>query len=858
MKNKKVTFLFASLLLGGGGYWIAQERSTVSDVGRQTAQPRLTKVARKRGTQTITFNRKQAPPSTEPVSIGEARMATAYIDVAWTQKYPLAAANLTADFDGDGITNQQAMMLDLEPGGSNVGFPEIKTITGEINTPNREDIERNLRELSVQEFKRSAAQREAMLKRAAQLGIPVGIPSSSGGGATLTNIADDGQPAYVAPTNVAAADTIGVDELWPSGSVTAIAPWPTGSTGLNLDGSGITFGIWEAFEFNQNTKTLNASVEDTHDQFDSGRIQQFDANPTGYSSHATSVAGTLASAGLDYVNGGINIGNLSRGAAYAGTVDAYDITDIAGEFDVEASVGLAFANNSFGTVCGWQNFGTVASPSWVWYGLQNSVTEDWKFGAYAGVNGGIAPRELDSRCSAAPYTLMTFAAGNDRNDGPGQSVTYTYPGNPNPQTAARDWNDGDDGGYDSMPYNGCAKNVLTVGAVEDIAGGYSGTGSVVSANFVEGGSVYGPTDDGRIKPEVVACGVRNPTGPRNPGGFVGLLTPWWDAFAPTATNYYAIQQGTSFAAPSVTGAIGLVLQRRNQVRPGWFTNGVLDFPVRSSSWRALAVHTANEAGISPGPDYKFGYGLLNAVGMVDLVASDATSGVNPGALGPKPYFKEVLLKDTKVIQFKAHATSTSTPLKVTLAWNDPAGLAVLNNSLDNSASRLIQDLDLRVYPPGTTVFDPASAIAVKPWVLNPDFVGKSAAVRGAAATKADDSRNNLEQVVIENPVTTGDYIVRVTHKGTLVGGSQWASIMISGNTIPAVDFRVTSFVRQPNGDFVITWNAVVGEMTKVQTSSMPFMGYVDSTGFISANLESMSELVTPNGSSQFYRLARSY
>jgi hypothetical protein len=142
-------------------------------------------------------------------------------------------------------------------------------------------------------------------------------------------------------------------------------------------------------------------------------------------------------------------------------------------------------------------------------------------------------------------------------------------------------------------------------------------------------------------------------------------------------------------------------------------------------------------------------------------------------------------------------------------------------------------------------------------VLNPDFVGKSAAVRGAAATRADDTRNNLEQVVIDNPVTTGDYIVRVTHKGTLVGGSQWASVMISGNSIQAVDFRVTSFIRQPSGDFIITWNAVVGEMTKVQTSG-DLVNWVDSTGFISANLESMSELVSPNGSSQFYRLARWY
>jgi Subtilase family len=754
------------------------------------------------------------------------------------------------------MTNHEAMMLNLNPGESDDTMPEIGSITGVINTPSRDEVLQRLRDLSVEEFKQSALNRESLEKRAAQLGIPLSISSANGGGATLTDIAPDGEPSYVAPCNIAAADTIGVDELWPAGSVTAIGAWPTGSTGLNLDGLGINIGMWEAPEIEPGTNNQRGSVQMAHDQF-GGRVQQLDASPTGISSHATSVAGTLAAsganAGWNTPLGLFNVGNHSRGAAYAANVAAYNINDIAGEFDVEASLGMNFSNHSYSRVCGWQKTGTTASPTWVWHGMQTSITEDWKFGAYSGVNGGLAPRELDGRSQAAPYTLMTYAAGNDQNEGPGSAVTYTYPLTSTPQTTLRDWNDGDADGYDCMPTDGCAKNVLTVGAVNDISGGYAGSSSVVLA----GSSACGPTDDGRIKPEVVACGVRNPLSPRNPLGLLGLTTPGWSFASPSATNEFAVRDGTSFSAPSVTGAIALVLQRRNQVRPGWLTAGVLDFPVRSSSWRALAVHTANEAGANAGPDYKFGYGLVNAVNMVNLVASDATSGTNPASLGPKPYFKEVLLKDTKFIQFKASALSSTTPLKVTLAWTDPAGLPVANNTLDNSTKRLIQDLDVRIYPPGTTVFDPASAIAVKPWVLNPDFVGKSAAVRGAAATRADDSRNNLEQVVIDNPVTTGPYIIRVTHKGALVGGSQWASLMISGNTIPAVDFKVTSFIRQPSGDFILTWNAVVGEMIKVQTSGN-LTTWVDSTGFISANLESMTELVFPNGSSQFYRIARSY
>ncbi len=853
MKSQKIVILSTTLLLAGGGYWLYQSRTSPAIVEVATTPSRATASTRNR-----TANKVSRPsaPNTEPTSLGDAKAATAFVDVNWAKKYPIAAAHLTADYDHDGMTNHEAMLLNLDPGDSTDVMPQIGSITGAVNTPSRDEVLQRLRDLSVEEFKQSAVHRQSLEKRAAQLGIPLSISSANGGGATLTDIAPDGEPSYVAPCNIAAADTIGVDELWPAGSVTTITPWPTGSTGLNLDGSGITIGMWEAAEIEPGTAIQRGSVQDAHDQF-GGRVQQLDASPTGISNHATSVAGTLAASGADSgINtalGPFNIGNHSRGAAYAANVDAYDIYDIAGEFDVEASLGMNFSNHSYGRVCGWQKTGTTASPTWVWHGLRTSVTEDWKFGAYSGVNGGLAPRELDGRSLAAPYTLMTYAAGNDQNEGPGSAVTYTYPDITTPQTTLRDWNDGDAGGYDSMPTDGCAKNVLTVGAVNDISGGYTSSSSVVLAGF----SAHGPTDDGRIKPEVVACGVRNPSSLRNPLGLPGLTTPGWNIALPSATNNFVVRDGTSFSAPSVTGAIALVLQRRNQVRPGWFTGPTLDFPVRSSSWRALAVHTANEAGTTAGPDYKFGYGLVNAVSMVNLVATDATSGVNPSSLGPKPYFKEVLLKDTKFIQFKARALSSSTPLKVTLAWTDPAGLAVLNNTLDSSSTRLIQDLDVRVYPPGTTVFDPASAIAVKPWVLNPDFVGKSAAVRGGAATRADDTRNNLEQVVIDNPVTTGDYTIRVTHKGSLVGGSQWASVMISGNTIPAVDFRITSFIRQPSGDFIITWNAVVGEMTKVQTSGN-LTTWVDSTGFISANLESMTELVAPNGSSQFYRLARSY
>jgi hypothetical protein len=63
--------------------------------------------------------------------------------------------------------------------------------------------------------------------------------------------------------------------------------------------------------------------------------------------------------------------------------------------------------------------------------------------------------------------------------------------------------DGGASGYDCISQQGCAKNILTVGAVNDIVGGYSSPGDVVMSSF----SSWGPTDDGRIKPDICANGV---------------------------------------------------------------------------------------------------------------------------------------------------------------------------------------------------------------------------------------------------------------------------------------------------------------------------------------------------------------
>src|SRR6185369_12932002 len=106
-----------------------------------------------------------------------------------------------------------------------------------------------------------------------------------------------------------------------------------------------------------------------------------------------------------------------------------------------------------------------------------------------------------------PFYLISKAAGNNRSvTGPKAGDTYYYYDNPSqtwksePRVAGKISNND---GYMIIATYGNAKNILTVGAVNPIPGGYSQTNDVQITDF----SSWGPTGDGRIKPDVVADGA---------------------------------------------------------------------------------------------------------------------------------------------------------------------------------------------------------------------------------------------------------------------------------------------------------------------------------------------------------------
>ena len=118
--------------------------------------------------------------------------------------------------------------------------------------------------------------------------------------------------------------------------------------------------------------------------------------------------------------------------------------------------------------------------------------------------------------------------------------------------------------------------VVSVGAV---------TRTGVSAQF----SSVGPTADGRIKPDVAAMGVSVKV-------------------ARHFENAYGLASGTSFSCPLTAGVVALILQ----ARPELTVDDLL----------AVLRGSASQAG---GPDTLLGWGIVDAVGAVDLPLPVAAS-----------------------------------------------------------------------------------------------------------------------------------------------------------------------------------------------------------------------------------------
>ena len=135
------------------------------------------------------------------------------------------------------------------------------------------------------------------------------------------------------------------------------------------------------------------------------------------------------------------------------------------------------------------------------------------------------------------------------------------------------------------------------------------------------------------------------------------------------------------------------------------------------------------------------------------------------------------------------------------------------------------------------------------------MTNRTSAARSAVATRGDDTRNNVEQVYIPNP-TNGTYTLTVTHKGTLSGGSQWVSILLSGNVAQSPPLlKINQILQTGTNTMAVGWPAVVGGQYQVQVNNnLTTTNWLNTGGIVSARLTNVVTQVAMTNAQAFYRV----
>ena len=325
---------------------------------------------------------------------------------------------------------------------------------------------------------------------------------------------------------------------------------------------------------------------------------------------------------------------------------------------------------------------------------------------------------VDAVAASLPYYLIFWAAGNEQD-------TLTAKG-----------------GYQSITFNGLGKNIMTIGAADDaVSGGIRSFTPPPAAAFpaIAYFSSLGPCDDGRIKPDIVANGV--------------------NLYSPVATGntaYDGTYSGTSMATPNAMGSAALLAQLYAREFSG--------LRMRSSMLKALMIETADDIGTA-GPDYKFGWGLLNVKAAADLILAHKSSLAAPKMIDGQ-------ITNTNKTVTHSFTWDGVSPIRATLCWTEPAGTA--QTASDSRTPNLKHNLDAKITAPnGSTIYQPYVMPFVGTWTT---------ASMASAATTGKNNVDNVEQVYLAAPTLAGTYTVTVSLDGTITTSSQAYSLIIKGGS----------------------------------------------------------------------------
>jgi len=480
-------------------------------------------------------------------------------------------------------------------------------------------------------------------------------------------------------------------------SVTPLYSAPYGLTGEGVDLSIFDVGHPDA----------------THPEL-TGRVDK--QNSGSVTEHPTHVGGTMVARGIN---------GEAKGMAPAARLFSFTVTDD-WPTDKEnnlSKLGLRADNNSWGYVLGWNQ---SSGGEWEWY----EDTREY-FGAYLDLTAAL------DKIGRQSGTLLVHSSGNDTNDfGPlgapfthkhvadrTDNNTYCYSTNGSgtdcttPCTKCETLRHPADGPFTTIGITASAKNVVSVGAIFNTKG---------LASF----SSVGPTLDGRIKPDLVAKGV---------GQFSSL-----------PGTGYGVQQGTSMSSPVVAGIAGLLVQQwRNSMNGTNPTTDVL---------KAVMINGAEDLGLA-GPDYSFGFGLINARAAADAIRDDAGTGSR---------IRKASVTTGATQEFRV-TFAPGVKSRVTLNWLDPEGAF----NAPDSQPKVVNDLDLKLIDPSGT--------EVLPFVLDPSSPT-------TPATRGVNFRDTVEMVEIAAPLS-GEYRVIVTGRSVPAGPQSF--VIVSNGTVASAAVACT-------------------------------------------------------------------
>lgn len=414
-------------------------------------------------------------------------------------------------------------------------------------------------------------------------------------------------------------------------------------------------------------------------------IQESEMSVKSTGGHGIHVAGTMAGAGV--------LDPLARGVAPE--VDFYSYNFLEKPNGMKVSEKMLEAARQFNISITQNSYGVALKKRCNFYNSfsYNGMENSW---------------EVDYITNLYPHLLHVYSVGNDR--------------------ATEEENCGHVYGSSTKR----SKNALYVGALnaDESMGAYSS---------------WGPMDDGRLLPTVVALGT--------------------DVYSAREGNSYGLGTGSSMACPAVSGVAALLTERYRQL------NDVTT--PRADLLRGVIANTAKDMG-NVGPDYQYGYGLVDAEKAVEVLEKGW-------------FFEGKLQAGMGEVSHTVEVPANAKELRVMLVWSD----TISNKQYGYGEPALINDLDLQVAKGGSVTL---------PWVLDPSNPQ-------APATRGVDNRNNMEQVTVENPAASS---YKITVKPTRIAsrGQEYAVVYWIEGAAPAIVYPLGGELLAPGDRFYIRWKGM--------------------------------------------------